>query len=101
MGKVNISSATIYYDPPGLGSVSSNKKDAGSDMEITYKYCNVVYNFYISYMQIFNQTVEKVRKITDTDSYRCIQCRLRPAEIFQINGEYCLECWQEITHTDS
>lgn len=52
-------------------------------------------------MQIFNQTVENVREIADTDSYRCVQCHLRPAEIFQINGEYCLECWQEITHTNS
>jgi len=52
-------------------------------------------------MQIFNKNVEKVREILEIESYQCIQCQYRPAEIFQINGEYCLECWQEITHTNT
>ena len=51
-------------------------------------------------MQIFNRSIEKVKEITETEPYRCIQCQVKPAEIFQINGEYCLECWQEITHTN-
>jgi hypothetical protein len=51
-------------------------------------------------MQIFNKTIEKIKEITETESLQCIQCQVKPAEIFQINGEYCLECWQEITHTN-
>ena len=51
-------------------------------------------------MQIFNKTIEKIKEITETESNQCIQCQEKPAEIFQINGEYCLECWQEITHTN-
>lgn len=98
MEKVNISSATICYT--AWIWVGSNMMTAGPCIEITYKYCKVVDNFYTTTMQIFNQTVEKVREIIDTDSYQCVQCHLKPAEIFQINGEYCLECWQEITHTN-
>ncbi len=51
-------------------------------------------------MQIFNKEVKNVIGIADAESLRCIQCQSKPAEIFQINGEYCLECWQEITHTN-
>jgi hypothetical protein len=25
----------------------------------------------------------------------CDNCRYRAAEIFQVNGDYCLDCWQE------
>lgn len=28
----------------------------------------------------------------------CQRCAVRPAEIFQVTGTYCLECWQELTH---
>jgi hypothetical protein len=51
-------------------------------------------------MQILNKAVKKIKGIADTESYQCIECQVNPAEIFQINGEYCLECWQEITHTN-
>jgi hypothetical protein len=51
-------------------------------------------------MQILNKKLEKPKEITEGESFRCVECLLRPAEIFQINGEYCLECWQEITHTN-
>ena len=57
-------------------------------------------NFYKVSMQIFNKEVEKVKGIADAESYQCIECEAKPAEIFQTNGEYCLECWQEITHTN-
>ena len=57
-------------------------------------------NFYSTDMQIFNKEVKKVTGIADVESLRCIECQSKPAEIFQINGEYCLECWQEITHTN-
>jgi len=28
----------------------------------------------------------------------CNQCKNMPAEIFQENGDYCLDCWQERVH---
>lgn len=30
----------------------------------------------------------------------CNDCRYRVAEIFQVNGDYCLHCWQEKTYPD-
>jgi hypothetical protein len=30
----------------------------------------------------------------------CNDCRYRVAEIFQVNGEYCLRCLQEKTYPD-
>lgn len=30
----------------------------------------------------------------------CEYCDIRPAEIFQVTGKYCLECWQELTHPE-
>jgi hypothetical protein len=57
-------------------------------------------NFYTVTMQIFNKEVKKIKGIAAGESYQCIECDAKPAEIFQINGEYCLECWQEITHTN-
>ena len=28
----------------------------------------------------------------------CNSCKSNLAEIFQVNGDYCLHCWQEITY---
>jgi hypothetical protein len=40
--------------------------------------------------------------ITDTDTLQiyvmCVACRENEAAIFQAEGEFCLDCWQEITH---
>jgi cytochrome c5 len=33
----------------------------------------------------------------DTSYVTCGVCGKRNAEIFQITGDYCLECWQEST----
>lgn len=52
-------------------------------------------------MQILAIETEKKEGIADSDVQVCNHCKSRPAEIFQINGEYCLECWQTITHTNS
>jgi hypothetical protein len=30
----------------------------------------------------------------------CQNCNSKPAEIFQTTGDYCIECWQAITHTN-
>jgi hypothetical protein len=30
---------------------------------------------------------------------KCDNCKSGEAEIFQVNGDYCLQCWQELTHT--
>lgn len=32
-------------------------------------------------------------------SIMCCHCGRRPAEIFQVTGDYCVECWQEVTHS--
>lgn len=50
-------------------------------------------------MQILTTQTGKKEEITGADA--CIHCKVKPAEIFQINGEYCLECWQTITHTNA
>ena len=28
----------------------------------------------------------------------CHTCDEKPADIFQAEGDYCLECWQELTY---
>ena len=38
-------------------------------------------------MQILSKTVEKIKGIADADSV-CMECQVKPAEIFQVNGEY-------------
>jgi hypothetical protein len=50
-------------------------------------------------MQILSKSAEKIEGIADAD-FVCMKCQVKLAEIFQVNGEYCLECWQEITHTN-
>jgi hypothetical protein len=50
-------------------------------------------------MQILSKSPEKIEGIADGD-FLCKECQVKPAEIFQVNGEYCLECWQDITHTN-
>jgi hypothetical protein len=30
----------------------------------------------------------------------CQSCKRDKAEIFQVDGDYCLICWQEKTHTN-
>jgi protein-arginine kinase activator protein McsA len=52
-------------------------------------------------MQILSTEAKKKKEIEDSDAYVCHECQVRPAEIFQINGDYCLDCWQAITHTNS
>lgn len=52
-------------------------------------------------MQILTSETEKTEEIAGTDEHTCINCQKRPAEIFQVNGEFCLECWQTITHTNA
>jgi hypothetical protein len=51
-------------------------------------------------MQILATETAKREGIAEADAQVCSQCKSKPAEIFQINGDYCLECWQTITHTN-
>lgn len=51
-------------------------------------------------MQIFTTEREKKEGIAD-DVKLCNHCKSKPAEIFQVNGEFCLDCWQTITHTNA
>jgi hypothetical protein len=32
------------------------------------------------------------------DVLNCGYCSENKAEIFQVTGDYCLHCWQEVTH---
>ena len=50
-------------------------------------------------MQILTTETEKREEIAGDEV--CNYCKSKPAEIFQVNGEYCLECWQTITHTNA
>ena len=52
-------------------------------------------------MKILRRRPEQMEGITGADAQVCNHCRSRHAEIFQVNGEYCLECWQTITHTNA
>jgi hypothetical protein len=52
-------------------------------------------------MQILTRETEKREGIADGDAHVCNHCKSRPAEIFQVTGDYCLECWQTITHTNA
>ncbi len=42
---------------------------------------------------ITNNDRKKNEKISSCDS-----CDDKPAEIFQVEGDYCLDCWQERTY---
>jgi hypothetical protein len=59
----------------------------------------LAYKFYKVTMEILSKTVSNTKGIADADSI-CMECQAKPAEIFQVNGEFCLECWQDITHTN-
>jgi hypothetical protein len=39
---------------------------------------------------------------TDDGTYvlLCQKCRKQAAEIFQVTGDFCLQCWQMATHPD-
>lgn len=52
-------------------------------------------------MQILTIETGKKEGIAGDDTQVCNHCESKPAEIFQVNGEYCLECWQTITHTNA
>ncbi|HEX6067946.1 MAG TPA: hypothetical protein VFZ05_04020 [Nitrososphaera sp.] len=49
-------------------------------------------------MQILESKDQKSGNIADI---LCNQCKERPAEIFQVTGDYCIECWQALTHTNA
>lgn len=51
-------------------------------------------------MQILDQAGEKDKQIID-EQIVCSQCGKKPAEIFQVTGDFCLDCWQIVTHTNT
>jgi hypothetical protein len=44
--------------------------------------------------------VDSMVVTTSAEDDFCQYCDTRPAEIFQVTGQYCLECWQELTHPE-
>ena len=51
-------------------------------------------------MQILDTDTEKNEEIAGGE-ISCNHCGKRPAEIFQVTGDYCVVCWQAITHTNA
>jgi hypothetical protein len=42
-----------------------------------------------------------LRTMADSNTAElCNDCKYRIAEIFQVNGDYCLHCWQEKAYPD-
>ncbi|MEO9295206.1 MAG: hypothetical protein ABI347_06370 [Nitrososphaera sp.] len=50
-------------------------------------------------MHFFRAGNEKEEEIAG--EITCSQCNKKPAEIFQVTGDYCVECWQMLTHTNA
>ncbi len=51
-------------------------------------------------MQILDDNIGKSEEIADSERKLCEHCKERTAEIFQVTGDFCLECWQIVTHTN-
>jgi hypothetical protein len=51
-------------------------------------------------MQISDKEMNKKEEIVGTEEHICSNCQKKPAEIFQVTGEFCIECWQAVTHTN-
>jgi hypothetical protein len=51
-------------------------------------------------MQILEEEACRKEEIAGND-IPCNECRKRPAEIFQVTGDYCIDCWQALTHTNA
>ncbi len=41
---------------------------------------------------------EQISDNTVDNDYSCNSCNEKAADIFQAEGNYCLECWQKLTH---
>jgi hypothetical protein len=52
-------------------------------------------------MQILDKPPEKMEELSESEKLICSYCREKPAEIFQVTGDFCLECWQAVTHTNA
>jgi hypothetical protein len=50
-------------------------------------------------VQVLQSGIKKSEEIGAQDII-CTHCSKRPAEIFQVTGDFCLECWQAVTHTN-
>ncbi|WP_158385623.1 hypothetical protein [Candidatus Nitrososphaera evergladensis] len=49
-------------------------------------------------MKIINQNNQGSRPQDLRAANCCEYCYQRKAEIFQVTGDYCLQCWQDETH---
>ena len=38
--------------------------------------------------------------LPEFDAIICQKCKNKLAEIFQVTGDFCTECWMEITHPE-
>lgn len=51
-------------------------------------------------IQILDASAEKASEIAAGEVV-CGQCNKNPAEIFQVTGDFCVDCWQALTHTNA
>ncbi|HEU4984066.1 MAG TPA: hypothetical protein VFT58_00385 [Nitrososphaera sp.] len=51
-------------------------------------------------MQILETETQEKGEIAGNE-IACNQCQKKPAEIFQVTGDYCIDCWQALTHTNA
>jgi hypothetical protein len=49
-----------------------------------------------------DRLVVKAKRIQLTKTFDdiCINCDTKKAEVYEVNGDYCLECWQRLTHPE-
>jgi len=63
----------------------------------TYLYsadlCSIVFDM-LWYMISISEYITENK---DNNTYSCSSCHVKHADIFQVEGDYCLECWQKRT----
>ena len=70
------------------------------------QYNIITHDFILAFQSLVLTNNNTITKNTDSKypcSYHhlpyCNNCKESLAEIFQDNGDYCLECWQDLTYT--
>lgn len=51
-------------------------------------------------MNDLEDLVAKESAPPDSSDIMCQKCGKQVAEVFQVTGDFCLQCWQDETHPD-
>jgi hypothetical protein len=69
------------------------------------QYNIIIQDFILTFQSLLLTNNNTIAKNTDINYpcsylhfYYCNHCKENLAEIFQDNGDYCLECWQDLTY---